>query len=538
MRAPWALCAALLLPQPARGESRSPFRVVEGFVDYRNHSGPPVKRSIVEMTGSGVCVLDYDLDGALDVYFTDGGSPDDPTLTNRLFRNRGDLAFEDVTEEARVGDTGWAGGCAVGDIDDDGDPDLYVTNTGPNVLYRNNGDGSFERVEAQAGVAHGGFSTGAAFGDLDGDGLLNLYVANYIDLDRVDLSARCRYFGLSVYCGPNGLPGQADVLYQGLDGRRFLDVTVASGVWAPDTRGFSVLLTDLDGDRLPEIHVANDATRDLLFRNLGGMRFEDVSLLSGAAYSGSGMEQSGMGSSAGDFDADGDLNLYVTNFQRDYNTLFVNGSGLHFQDETVARGLGLPTLSYLGWSALFLDANNDGILDIFVANGHIYPELLDRPEIREPYAQRNQLFFGDGSGGFSEVELDGVAKVSRGAALGDLNGDGALDVVVNNLDDTPTLYLGRPQGTWLRLELIGTRTNRDGLGAKVRWGDGGRAQVVELRGSDGYLGSNELVVHLGLEESAAPVTLVVEWPSGRDNRLEALDPGRGYRVKEGFGWLR
>ncbi|HXV62523.1 MAG TPA: CRTAC1 family protein [Vicinamibacteria bacterium] len=524
------------LPFAARpAESKKDlFRVVSAFVDYRNHSGPAVKRSIVEMVGAGVCMLDYDGDGLDDLYFPDGGAPGLRT-SNRLYRNRGELVFQDATREAGVGHEGWAGGCAVADIDHDGDPDLYVTNTGPNVLYRNNGDGTFEAVEA--GVEHPGWSTGAAFGDLDGDGLVDLYVCNYIDRERADLKARCSYFGIEVFCGPNGLPGEPDALFRNENGRSFRDVTAEAGVLSPETRGFSVLLADLDGDRLPDIHVANDATIDLLFRNLGGMRFEDVSLLSGAGYSGSGVEQSGMGSTAGDFDGDGDLDLYVTNFQRDYNTLYENQGELRFTDATARLDLAVPTLPYLGWGTVFFDADNDGWLDLFVANGHIYSELDHHPEIGEPYAQRNQLFLGHGRT-FEEAPLADHARVSRGTALGDLNRDGALDVVVNNLDSAPDLYVGRVAGKWLRVRLIGTASNRDGLGATLVVSSAGANQFRELRTSDGFLGANEPIAHFGLGELERVDRLVVTWPSGQEDRLEGLEAGRSYLVKEGVGWLR
>ncbi|HSF20040.1 MAG TPA: CRTAC1 family protein [Vicinamibacteria bacterium] len=527
--------AALPFSARAAEGNNDLFRLVPSFVDYRNHSGAAVKRSIVEMVGAGVCLLDYDLDGLDDLYFPDGGAPG-IDASNRLYRNLGELVFQDTTEEAGVGDEGWAGGCAVADIDNDGDPDLYVTNTGPNVLYRNNGDGTFTTLET--GAEHPGWSTGAAFGDLDGDGLVDLYVCNYIDRKRADLGARCRYFGIEVFCGPNGLPGEPDALFHNENGRSFRDVTAEAGVFSPETRGLSVLLADLDGDRLPDIHVANDATIDLLFRNLGGMRFEDVSLVSGAGYSGSGVEQSGMGSTAGDFDADGDLDLYVTNFQRDYNTLYENQGELRFTDVTARVGLAVPTLPYLGWGTVFFDADNDGRLDLFVANGHIYSELEEHREIGEPYAQKNQLFLGDGRT-FEEVPLAGDhARVSRGTALGDLNQDGALDVVVNNLDSAPDVYVGRAAGTWLRVRLIGTASNRDGLGATLVLSSGRARQFRELRTSDGFLGANEPVAHFGLGELERVDKLVVTWPSGKEDVLEELEGGTSYLIKEGIGWLR
>jgi len=522
--------ALLLLPYLFLTQARPPFTLAESFVPYRNDSGPIPKESIANMTGAGVCVIDYDLDGDWDVYFPNRGE-------NQLFRNEGAGHFEDVTTSAGAGDDGWAGGCAVADADNDGDPDLYVTNNGPNVLFRNDGDGTFSQVEGA--VSSPGWSTGAAFGDLDNDGLLDLYVANYIDLSRVDAKARCRYFTIDVFCGPNGLPGSPDTLYHNRGGLEFEDVTEEAGVYRPDTRGFSVILTDLNFDRLPEIHVANDATIDLLFENRGGMRFEDVSLQSGVGYSGSGMEQSSMGSTAGDYDGDSDFDLYVTTFQRDYNTLFRNEGGLFFQDATVTSGLSLPTLDRLGWGTHSLDVDFDGDLELFVANGHIYPELVSHPEIGEPYAQENQLFLNDGRGRFEEARLAdrSILRVGRGTAVGDLDENGAPDVVVNNLDDVPDLYLGRGGRHFVRVSLVGTSTNRDGLGAVVRVRSGGIEQIREMRLSDGYLGSNEPVLHFGLGEASRVDSLEVAWPSGTRDRCDGIEGRKNVRVKEGVGCL-
>jgi hypothetical protein len=480
--------------------------------------------------GSGVCVLDFDLDGIWDLFFPDGRE-------QKLFRGQGELRFGDVTARAGLASEEWSFGCAVADVDNDGDPDLYVTRLGPNSLYRNEGDGNFERVGA--GVEHSGWSTGAAFADLDLDSLPDLYVSGYVDLPRVDRSTRCSYFGVEVFCGPNGLPGAPDHLYRNLDGRRFQDMTRESGVDSPDMMGFNVLLADLDGDRLPEIHVANDAAMDLLFANRGGFRFEDVSLLSGAGYSALGMEQSGMGSAAGDYDSDGDLDLYVTNFQRDYNTLYRNEGGLSFQDVTSRAGLALPTLSYLGWGCHFLDVGNDGNLDLFVANGHIYPELEQHTEVGEPYRQRAQLFLGDGSGGLRETQPAAKTpeRLGRGTAVSDLNDDGALDVVVNNLGGAPDLYRARSRkGTFLRLRLAGTTTHRDGLGASAHLRTASGERRAELRLSDGFLGSNEPVIHFGLGPEKASA-LEVRWPSGIVDRCENPAAGRTHWVKEGTGCL-
>jgi hypothetical protein len=421
----------------------------------------------------------------------------------------------------------------VGDVDNDGDSDLYVTRLGRNALFRNNGDGTF--VEAEAGAEHDSWSTGAAFGDLDLDGLLDLYVCSYIDVSQVDLRARCNYFGIEVFCGPNGLPGAADALYRNADGARFRDMTETL-VEQPPARGFTVLFVDLDSDRLPEIRVANDASMQFLFKNLGGFRFEDVSLVSGAGYSALGMEQSGMGATASDYDADGDFDLYVTNFQRDYNTLFRNDGGLSFEDVTAAAGLALPTLSRLSWGASFLDVGNDGILDLFIANGHIYPELEKHREVGEPYRQAAQLFLGDGAGQFREAEPveDVPHRLGRGTAVADLDGSGSLDVVVNNLGGAPDLYLASgSSGNWIRFRLAGTSSNRDGLGTVVRLG----RQRRELRLSDGFLGSNEPILHFGLSDATVAPRIEVTWPSGVVDVCSDLPALRTHVIKEGVGCL-
>jgi len=517
--------AVVAAPEP-------PFRLAPDFVPYRNHSSEGGKTAITHMVGAGVCVLDFDDDGAWDLFFPDRYLPGSPS-GSRLFRGKGPLAYDDVTARAGIDDREWSVGCAVGDVDNDGDSDLYLTRLGRNAFFRNNGDGTF--VEAATGAEHESWSTGAAFGDLDLDGLLDLYVCSYIDLSRVDLRARCNYFGIEVFCGPNGLPGAADALYRNQDGARFLDFTHALAE-SPLGRGFSVLLSDLDSDRLPEIRVSNDASMQFLFRNLGGFRFEDVSLVSGAGYSALGMEQSGMGSAAADYDADGDEDLYVTNFQRDYNTLFRNDGGLSFQDVSAAAGLALPTLSRLGWGASFLDVGNDGILDLFIANGHIYPELEKHREVGEPYRQPAQLLLGDGAGRFSDVEVvkDPPLRLGRGTAVLDLDGSGSLDVVVNNLGEAPDLYLASASpNNWIRFRLAGTSSNRDGLGTVVRLG----SQRRELRLSDGFLGSNEPIAHFGLSDATVAPGVEVTWPSGTVDVCSGLPALRTHVIKEGVGCL-
>jgi hypothetical protein len=525
------LTAAACLSAAVASSAEPPFRLEAAFLPHRSDPGTGRGSTITHMVGGGVCVLDFDGDGFWDLLFP--GRHDASGTRSRLFRGGGAPSFSDVTESAGIDDRGWTVGCAVADVDNDGDSDLYLTRLGRNALLRNRGDGTFAEIDA--GVDLESWSTGAAFADLDLDGLLDLYVAAYIDLSRVELSARCSYFGIEVFCGPNGLPGARDALYRNLDGSRFADLSGAT-VEEPPGRGFSVLLVDLDSDRLPEIRVANDASMQFLFKNLGDFRFEDVSLVSGAGYSALGMEQSGMGQAAGDYDRDGDLDLYVTNFQRDYNTLFRNDGGLAFEDVTASAGLAFPTLAKLGWGALFLDIGNDGVSDLFVANGHIYPELEKRREIGEPYHQPPQLFLGDGGGGFREVSpvKDVPARLGRGVAAVDLDSDGSLDVVVTNLGAPPDLYrAGSSGGNWIRLRLAGVASNRDGIGSVARIEDLRR----DLRTSDGFLGASEPIVHFGLGERTSVPKLQVSWPSGVEDVCLTLPPRRTFVVKEGLGCL-
>lgn len=525
--------------QAAQNRPSPPFVLHESFVSYLNHSGPWIKESIDQFSGAGVCALDYDLDGDWDLYFPNGHSPEALEAENQLFRNDGNVTFTDVTTQAGVADGGWAGGCAVADVDNDGDPDLFVTNQDANVLYFNRGDGTYQKADVESGFGQARWSTSAAFGDVDLDGLPDLYVCNYIDKSRSDLMARCLYFGVEVFCGPEGMPGIADTIYRNVDGVHFYDYTQNSGIYVPETRGFSVIITDLDGDLLPEIRVANDATQDLLFSNRGNFQFEDLSLLSGTAYASSGMEQSGMGSAAGDFDRDGDIDFYVTHFQRDYNTLFENQGSLTFRDTTTMHGLAVPALAHLAWGTHFMDIDNDGALDLFAANGHIFPELDENKEVGEPYVQQNQVFFGDGKGRFEEASptKDEPFRSSRGTAVVDLDSDGALDVVVNNMSDKPDLYQGRPSAQWIRFQLVGTKSNRDGLGAVITAIVGELEQRKELRFSDGFQGSNEPVLHFGLGDTAEVNTVTITWQSGIKQSFDSLEAGKIYWIKEGVGLI-
>lgn len=520
-----------------------------------NRFGSEAKKLITETTGSGAAFFDYDGDGAIDLYVVNGQTLEEAASgrggePNQLFRNLGDGRFVEVTDEAGVGDRGWGGGAAAADYDDDGDIDLMVTNFGKNVLYRNNGDGTFSDVTDEAGVGDPRWSTSAAFGDIDGDGLLDLYVCNYIAFDKVALdkldSKFCLWRGISVMCGPNGLPGEVDALYRNRGDGTFEDVTRESGVYDPDGKGLGVTFLDFDGDGDRDIYVANDSTPDYLFQNDGTGKFQDVALLAGVAVSMYGKPQAGMGADAGDYDDDGRPDLVVANFQGDYNALRRNeGSGI-FTDVSDAVGLTAPSFQKLGWGAQFTDVDLDGFLDLFVSNGHVYPEV-DSAGIAESYRQTNQVFLNvpDASGRrLQEVSSEvgpglEVVESSRGLAFADVDGDQDLDIFINNMSAPPTFLAdeAKHRNHRVRFSLVGTTSNRDALGVNVTLEAGGRTLHRDSGKIWSYLSTNDrrLLVGIGTAEEAMNVKLV--WPSGPMN-LGTVRAGEDVLVKEGVGRLR
>jgi hypothetical protein len=528
--------------------------VERGFT-RENRFGSPEKKLITETTGSGAAFFDYDGDGLVDLYVVNGmtleeaasgrgGEPD------RLYRNLGGGRFRDVTEQAGVAERGWGGGAAAADYDNDGDVDLLVTNYGPNVLYRNNGDGTFEDVSRGAGVEDPRWSTSAAFGDVDADGFLDLYVCNYIAfeeglLEKLDPQF-CIWRGVRVMCGPNGLPGEVDALYRNRGDGTFEDVTRSAGVYDAEGKGLGVTFVDFDGDLDRDIYVANDSTPDYLFQNDGGGRFEDVALIAGVAVSMYGKPQAGMGADAGDFDNDAKPDLIVTNFQGDYNALRKNeGFGI-FTDVSDVAGLTAPSFEKLGWGARFVDVDLDGFLDLFVVNGHVYPEV-DRAGIGESYRQKSQVFLnlGDSVGRRFEDVSDhagsglAVAQSSRGLSFGDIDEDRDLDVFINNIDAVPSLLVDEAahRNRSLRLTFVGARHNRDGLGLAVSLQAGVRAIHRDTGTIWSYLSTNDRRLVVGLGDANEASSVVVTWPSGAVE-LGPLAGGEDVVVKEGVGRIR
>jgi hypothetical protein len=507
---------------------------------------------ILETTGAGAAFLDFDGDGRLDIYLVNGRTlrPDGEPPRSALFRNQGDGRFGDVTARAGVGRSGWGQGVAVGDVDNDGAVDLYLTFFGENVLYRNNRDGSFSDITASAGVAAGGWSTSAAFADYDKDGDLDLYVARYVDFDleRAPLPGsqpNCRYAGLPVMCGPRGLPGGRDLLYRNNGDLTFSDVTAAAGELDREAyRGLGVVFGDYDDDGWPDLLVANDAHPNLLFHNEGNGTFTDVAFEAGVAFDEDGRERAGMGVDLGDYDNDGRLDVVITNFQGEPNALYRNlGRGL-FQETTWPSGLGAPTLPYLGWGTRFIDFDNDGWSDLLFVNGHVYPEV-DRHGLEETFAQRTLVFRNRGDGRFADVTAAAgpalaVRRAGRGAAFGDYDDDGRVDVLITGLNEAPALLHNEttPAGHWLSVALLGRRSNRDGIGSRITLDAGGQRQVREVHADGSYLSQSDRRAHFGLGQAVSAASLEVRWPSGVVDRLSNVPADRRLWIEEGRGLVR
>ncbi|MCH7823431.1 MAG: CRTAC1 family protein [Acidobacteria bacterium] len=489
---------------------------------------------IVESGGSGAAWIDYDVDGDVDVLMVNGlsrrdGNPDDGR-GHALFRNLGGV-LAPAPAHSGVADRVWGAGVAVADVDNDGFPDLLITAVGPDRLYRNNGDGTFSAWDA--GLEDDGWSTSAAFTDWDQDGFVDLYIARYLAIGRDAPPVLCFLRGVEVFCGPQGRPGLPDLFYRNTGAAKFVR-WFEKQVDPNGNAGFAVVATDCDDDLRPEIYVANDSQINLLYRRTNGGGIEDWALFGGVGYNGEGREQAGMATAVADIDGDGLFDLFVTNFQNDHNTIYHNLGGCNFEDVTARLGLAAGSLAYMGWGAVFADFDGDADNDLFIANGHIYPQL---DALGEPFAQHNLLYANQlretGRVGFVEVDMaaaTGMAQIesSRGVAYGDYDDDGDTDVLITNINAPPTLLRNesRLQAPAIRLTLIGRSSNRSAYGARVRVVSGDVEQFTELRGSDGYIGSNDprLLIHL---PSGVADRIEIDWPSGARTTLE----------REPAGWL-
>jgi len=530
-----------------------------GLTTKTIHGGEHKNKYLLETTGCGVAFFDYDQDDWLDIFVVNGwrleGFPKGQEPVCHLFKNNRDGTFTDVTAKSGLGRSGWGQGCCVGDYNNDGWNDLFVSYYGQNSLYRNNGDGTFKDVTKEAGLLQDKlrWNSGCAFLDYDKDGHLDLFVGNYIDFDvktaPLPEDAGCAYKGIQVACGPPGLLGGKNILYRNNGDGTFRDVSQKAGMW--DTIGtyaLSVAVGDIDNDGWPDIYVANDSTAATYYQNQKDGTFKDVAIESGIAYSPDGKPQAGMGVSLGDFNRDGLVDIVKTNFAGDTDSLYQNLGDGTFEDHTYLSGLGINT-RYLGWGVGFLDMDNDGWLDILISNGHVYPEV-DGTHIDAPYAEHKYLYRNLRNGQFEEVTKVGGPGINdpaaaRGCAFGDFDNDGHIDVVVNCMNSGPQLLHCDAAETvksrnWIKIRTVGTKSNRSGIGARLTLtaqNDPKAAkpmvQIEEVRSGGSYYSQNDLRVHFGLDQAKKVESLEIKWPSGAVDTLKNLDVNQLYVIQEG-----
>jgi len=536
------------------------------FVDVAKKAGLNAKtifggehknRFLLETTGCGVAFFDYDQDDWLDIFLVNGsrleGFAKGQEPVSHLFKNNRDGTFTDVTAKAGLSRSGWGQGCCVGDYNNDGWNDLFVSYYGQNALFRNNGNGTFTDVTVSAGLGQVGmrqrWGSGCAFLDYDRDGNLDLFVANYIDFDirtaPLPEAAGCAYKGIQVACGPPGLQGGKNLLYHNNGDGTFTDVSKKAGMW--DTIGtyaLSVQVADLDNDGWPDIYVANDSTAATYYQNQKDGTFKDVAIEAGIAYSPDGKPQAGMGVSVGDFNRDGLLDIVKTNFAGDTDSLYLNLGDGTFEDHTYLSGLGLNT-RYLGWGVGFLDMDNDGWLDIFISNGHVYPEV-DGSHIDAPYAEHKYLYRNLRNGQFEDVTAKAGPGITdpvaaRGCAFGDYDNDGDIDVVVNCVNSYPQLLRcdSEVKRNWIKIRAVGTKSNRSAIGARISVTTQQGAepkplvQIEEVRSGGSYFSQNDLRIHFGLDAATKADLVEIAWPSGHVDRWKDLAAGALYVVEEG-----
>ena len=528
-----------------------------GLTRWKHVSGTSSKQSLLETIGSGVALLDYDNDGWLDIYLVNGstfqaldGKATPPQAA--LFHNNRDGTFTNVAAAAGVTNDRWGVGVAVGDYDNDGWPDIYVTNYGKNRLYHNNHDGTFTDVAEKAGVALGGWSTGATFGDYDGDGFLDLFVPGYVHFVRegsaVVSSANqtavgCQYRSTQVACGPRGMQGERDHLFHNNGDGTFTDVSAKAGVGDSSRYyGLSSLFVRLSGNKRLDLVVANDSTPNYLYLNRGNGKFEDDSYASGYAFNKDGRETASMGIAAGDYTNDGRIDLLNTTFSDDYDVLYRNDGGANFSDVSSEAGIANATIPFLGWGDGFLDYDNDGWKDILIANGHVYP-MVDAHDWGITYAERPLLFHNLKSGKFAlvpAVEKSGLAVVipARGMAFGDLFNDGKIDAVINNIDDVPTLLrnVNADHNHWVEIRLIGQgKSPRDAVGATVYVTANGLRQREDVLSGGSFASSNDQRVHFGLGPDKGPIEVEIDWPDQKVERMHLPAIDRIFTIVEGKG---
>jgi hypothetical protein len=551
----------LLLHQGTSSPPKPATKPIAHFTDVAEKAGlaAPVifggentKKYIIETTGTGVANFDYDNDGWPDIFVVNGTkleglAPGKPP-TSHLYHNNRDGTFTEVTEKAGLTHTGWGQGVCVGDYDNDGFEDLYVTYYGKNILYHNNGDGMFTDVSEKAHVAGTGkaWGTGCAFVDYDRDGKLDLMVANYVDYDSATAFVpgerpSCIWKGVPVMCGPRGLPWAKNILYHNLGNGTFEDVSTKAHI--DQTNGhysFSVSTLDYDDDGWPDIFVACDSTASILYHNNRDGTFTDVAVISGAAFNDDGREQAGMGSTVGDYDGDGRLDIFKTNFSDDTSTLYRNNGDGTFDDKTFPAGFGLNT-QYLGWGVMFVDFDNDGWPDLLLVNGHVYPEV-DSQHLGSNFREPKILYHNNGNGTFTDISASAGPAItavssSRGLAVGDLWNDGRMSAVISNMNAPPSLLVNdlRNSNHWIAFRTIGTKSNRDGIGARITVRAGARTFVDEVRSGSSFISNSDMRIHFGLGSANKIDGVQIRWPSGLVERFEDLRVDSIHTLKEGSG---